>query len=216
MSLISYLLDLLFPPKCPFCRKLLDRKQLYCAACEQELPRLLEEECHWVIDGHLKCVTPFWYKEPVDEAIRRFKFHNARYYDRCFGQLMASKIEESDHFDVITWVPMLKKKQKKRGYNQAQLLAKVLSEETGIKTQLYLEKWKENAAQSTIHDDEARRGNTEGVYRMLEPDATLSNLRILLVDDVITTGSTLLACKKVLKEAGAAEVYCIGLARARK
>ncbi len=79
-----------------------------------------------------------------------------------------------------------------------------------------LVKVKNNAAQTSLDSDEARRLNTQGVYRLQSGVGTLEHRRILLVDDVVTTGSSLYASGKILLEAGVEEVVCLTFARARK
>lgn len=216
MSFFPWLMGLLFPEKCPFCQRILEDEYLLCEKCLEEIKENENRERQWYIGQELCCIAPFRYGNKIEEAVIRYKFSGARYYAPCFGSFMADMLEDTSSYDVVTWVPLHRKKLRKRGYNQAKLLAYVVAEETGIEVVSLLEKWKENQQQSTIEDDQTRRENTEGVYRMLSTEFEIENKRILLVDDIITTGSTLLSCQNVLIQAGAKSVTCLGFARSRK
>lgn len=216
MLIFSYILDLLFPAKCPFCRKLLEKNQLLCVECQTSLPRLSTDEQRWRIGEILTCYGVLWYRDNVPRAVKRFKFFNAPYYKVCFGSLMSEIVEQSETYHVITWVPMFFKKEKKRGYNQAELLAREIAMSTKISVEPLLEKWKDTVPQSSLDDDAMREKNAENVYRMSKMEKSIKNYKILLVDDVVTTGNTLLSCAQLLLEAGAQQVDCITLARSRK
>lgn len=216
MLIFSYILDLLFPPKCPFCRKLLEKNQLLCLECQTSLPRLSVEEQRWRIGEVLTCYGVLWYRDNVPHAVKRFKFFNAPYYKVCFGTLMSEIVEQSETYHVITWVPMFLAKEKKRGYNQAELLAREIAKITKIALEPLLEKWKDTVPQSTLDDDAMREKNAENIYRMSKMSKNVKNYKILLVDDVVTTGNTLISCVQVLLEAGVQQVDCITLARSRK
>lgn len=217
MKLFCWLLDLIFPKKCHFCRKIIEKGSPLCNECRENLPwTKTYDERFFPTDSQIFCMAPLWYRQKVEQAICRYKFSGERHYANCFGGLMAECLESPGNYDVISWVPLSKARRRSRGYNQAELLAKVVAENTGIFPDDLLVKTKHTAAQSSLGSDRARRSNPVGVYQMKVPEKRLDNLRILLVDDVVTTGSTLHSCEKVLKEAGAMEISCLCFARARK
>lgn len=113
-------------------------------------------------------------------------------------------------FDLITSVPMTKEKTKKRGYNQSRQLAKKISKIINIRYEETLFKIQKNSEQHTLGAKD-RKKNCVGVYQIIK-SARVKNKKILLCDDVITTGNTLLECVTVLKESRAKEVFCITLA----
>ena len=115
---------------------------------------------------------------------------------------------------MVTWTPLSRKRKRKRGFDQAELLARTAAGELGLPARKLLEKEKDNGPQSHLEDEAARRANVQGVYRLTGED--LSGLRVLLVDDVVTTGSTMGECARLLLEGGAAEVWGLTLAQARK
>lgn len=113
--------------------------------------------------------------------------------------------------DLVTWVPIHPRKLKLRGYNQAELLAKALSFNLGLPCMDLLSKKKETKPQSKLNREE-RLKNILGVFEP-KPSIMVFGKRILLVDDVITTGATASECARVLKKMGAEKVYVLALAR---
>ena len=118
-------------------------------------------------------------------------------------------------FDVVTWVPVSKKRLKERGYDQSELLARSACRRWGIRPVKMLRKIVDTPPQSTIEDAAARRANVLGAYEAVNVEE-IRNSRILLVDDIFTTGATMGECVRVLKEAGAASVVCVAAARTRE
>ena len=151
----------------------------------------------------------------VREAILSFKFKGRTEALDCFGSLMARTAaqEFSGEFDAVTWVPVSAKRLRKRGFDQARYLCASLCVDWHTTPQETLRKVRDNPPQSGLEEAGQRRANVLGVYRA--PDAA-AGLRVLLDDDVVTTGSTLSECARTLLTAGAAEVVCVTLAQARK
>ena len=214
MRLLRYLRNLLFPPKCCFCRRLLqDGQSNPCPECEKALPYTRGKA---VTDGRFfqKCISPLFYEDAVREAILRYKFQNAAYYAEPFGKLLSELVRERlrNEFDLITWVPLSKKRLRKRGYDQAMLLARATADHLEAVCVPLLEKFRNVPAQSGLGRVEQRRANVSGVYRAVRADL-IAGKRILLIDDVVTTGSTLSECARILLLSGAASVVCATLAR---
>ena len=200
------LLDFFFPRHCPFCGRVVG-KALLCETCEKELPY-----CREVRTGTFgRCAAPLYYEGAVREAILTFKFKGRTGALDCFGSLMARTAaqEFSGEFDAVTWVPVSARRLRKRGFDQARYLCASLCVDWHTAPQETLRKVRDNPPQSGLE----RRANVLGVYRA--PDAA-AGLRVLLADDVVTTGSTLSECARTLLTAGAAEVVCVTLAQARK
>nr|WP_326215774.1 ComF family protein [uncultured Oscillibacter sp.] len=216
MSIWEQLLNLFFPPKCPFCRRILDSPGV-CDTCRKELPWTEEHEAVREGTDGLRCAAPLWYEGKVREAILRLKFYGAAATAETLGALMAQCAAEhlSGEFDLVTWVPVSRKRRWKRGYDQAELLARAVCRAWGVKPAALLRKTMNNPAQSGLKEDAARRANVLGVYEM-RPGAEVSGRRVLLIDDVCTTGATLTECSKVLREAGADAVVCVCVAHARR
>lgn len=213
------LLDWLFSPKCPFCHHLLDEGEAgFCAACQKSLPWALGEQREQKPENLDGCVSPLFYREGVRSAVHRFKFYGRAEYAKVFAPLMAQCV--LDHwrettFDLVTWAPLSRRRLRKRGYDQAGLLAKEVGRQLGLPVEATLRKCRHTPAQSRQADSTARRENVSGAYAPL-PGRTWEGKRILLVDDVVTSGSTLGECARVLRTAGAGEVWAVTLARAGK
>ena len=121
----------------------------------------------------------------------------------------------SGAFDVVTWVPVSRRRLRSRGYDQARLLAESACRLWEVRPEQLLQKITDNPAQSGLKEEAARRANVLGVYEAAEPER-IQGCRILLVDDICTTGATLAECARMLRDAGAADVMCVCAALARR
>lgn len=160
------------------------------------------------------CVSPLYYENEVRDAILRFKFNDATVYADLFGEFLADCIKENlkGRYDIITWVPLSKTRLKKRGYDQAMLLAMSAALKLDDVAVELLSKTADVPAQSGVGSAEKRRANISGVYSVVDEELVRGR-RILVIDDIITTGSTLSECARTLRYSGAAEVMCCTLAR---
>lgn len=216
MHLYHRITNWLFPPKCILCGRLLEEGELdLCRECRLEAP---EYRGGKTTPQFLDSFTAVWYyEENVRKSLLRYKFGGARSYASGYGRLLAMRVLEqtASGFDVLTWVPTHPLRQLRRGYDQVELLAKAVGRELGIKPVALLKKVRHNPAQSGIHDAGRRRENVQGAYR-LRSGKSAARQRILLLDDILTTGATAGEAARVLKAAGAKEVHCAAIAAARK
>ena len=209
------IMDFFFPRKCPFCGVPVG-KELVCESCSRDLPftgdRALRRGA-----GYGRCASPLYYEAGVRKAILDLKFHGRLGGLSCFGRLMAECAAEqyAGEFDAITWVPVSKKRLKKRGYDQARYLAGSVCVDWHVSPEETLKKTVDNPPQSGLTDASARRANVLGVYEAVDRER-IAGRRWLLIDDVLTTGSTLAECTRVLMEAGAKDVMCLTLAAVRE
>ena len=159
----------------------------------------------------------WYYRDNVRRSIIRYKFYGKRNYHVSFGRFLAMRIlnEGLEQPDILTWVPVSAGRKRKRGYDQVELLARSVGKELGLEPVASLKKIRNVKPQSRLHDESARRANILGAYCVRDGDF-VAGKRILLLDDVITTGSTVSECAKTLLLAGAKEVYCAALAAAEK
>ena len=127
---------------------------------------------------------------------------------------MCLEQQHPEGFDEFTWVPVSPLRRFRRGYDQARLLAEAVGAEIGMKPKKLLRKHRHNRPQSSLTGEE-RRGNVLGVYEM-HPKYSVKGKRILLIDDVFTTGATAEECARVLLTAGAKSVSCGTVAAAQK
>ena len=206
------ILDLIYPPKCVLCNETIVKKKEYiCKSCEDNLK--IEVKVQSIGQEGVKCLSIFKYKGSIKNAIWRFKFKGYKQYSEFFAKLMANEIlsEFKDmSFDFISFVPLRKERIKNRGYNQAQCLALDISSIINVPCKDVLVKIKSNHVQHEL-DLVHRRENVKGVYDVIE-SLDIKNKTILLCDDIVTSGSTLDECVKVLLENGAKEVVCSTIA----
>ena len=211
------LLDLLFPPRCVFCGKLLPGgTRDICPRCQRELPWLEGAQAEQTGEFFTLCVSPLRYQDQVRESIRRYKFKGRRGYHKAYGRLVAQCVHDhlAGRYDLITWVPLSDKRRRERGYDQSFLLASAAALELGEVAVETLRKDRNTAAQSGLEGEAERRANVLGAYSPVDPEL-VEGRRVLLIDDVVTTGSTFSECARVLRGMGASEVLCAALARAR-
>lgn len=220
------LLDLLFPPRCAGCRL---RGLWLCEGCAATLPRLQPPVCRYcgrptkavatcpdcwksrpATDG---VVSPLLFQDTLRKLIHRFKYRNARYLAQPLAMLLAGEVRSSlPAADAIVPVPLHPSRLRKRGYNQAALLATALAPELGVRVvDGCLVRVRDTPPQMGLPAAERRR-NVRNAFRCV--DKQLAGLTIIVVDDVCTTGATLDACAKALKTGGAKVVYGLTLARA--
>lgn len=216
-KLLDNILGVLFPPRCCFCRGFLSTGENgICCACAEKLP-FTKGGGAQSFDFVKKCAAPFYYEGNVRESLLRFKFKGASVYAGTYGRLLAGCVREclSGEYDLISWVPLSEKRLRERGYDQAMLIALSMALELSDVAVETLRKDADVAPQSQTGAAEERRANIAGAYSC--PDAELvQGRRILLVDDIVTTGSTLSECARTLGRAGAESVTAVCVARSRE
>lgn len=221
------LLDLLFPPRCAGCGRM---GEWLCAACLEQAPRMegrLCERCGRVLSGGKRCLVcgsgtfalsqvraPFFFEGAIQQAVHGLKYRGRRVLAEPLAGLLAGYLRN------LTWpaasivaVPLHPERERARGYNQSLLLARGLAGTMGWPLlEQGLVRWRPTRPQVGL-DAAGRRANVHGAFRW--EDAGPPPRRVLLVDDVYTTGATMEACAEALREAGAAEVRALALARPR-
>ena len=210
-------LDLLYPRKCPYCQMILtDPEQPLCTECQSRLPWLTGEEARREVDFTSGCFSPLRYQGPVPEAVHRYKFGCKRSYGPKFGLILAQCVQDQKLpvLDGVTWAPLSRRRLRKRGFDQAELLARETARHLELPVFSLLEKTRHTAPQSGLSGEAARRANALGAYS-LRSGVDLRGRKLLLIDDVVTTGATLSECARLLRQEGA-EVYCAALARAHR
>ena len=212
MSRKDRILDFFFPTRCAFCGAILEESgDGVCSACRKALPRAAETErkCDFV----RAYTAPFYYEEPVRQGMLAYKFRNAPSRGKVFGRMIGEDLLRRgiDGFDLISWVPLSAKRHRRRGYDQARLLAEAAAEALGTTAVPLLRKARDVSPQSRLRTPEERRANISGCYVVRSADAVRGK-RILLIDDIITTGSTLSECARMLLTAGAVSVRGAALA----
>lgn len=202
----SRLLSVFFPNCCPFCRRVILDSLDFCADCSKKLPKTHFER---YTPGGYYCVAALPYTKEYADAVKRFKFRKEAYCARPFASLLLKAAEqglEVSGFDCVSCVPMHKKELRRRGFNQSELIACAFSELSGIPFVNLLEKKTANSPQHSLLR-EHRAENVKNAFAAVDKDF-VKGKNILLIDDIITTGSTLGECARILRKNGAQSINC--------
>lgn len=214
MMLLKWISSWLFPDKCILCGRILEQAETdLCKSCRLDAPECPVSKLKYpYID---QWIALWYYEGDVRKSLLRYKFHNRRNYAAGYGRLLAMKLlrEDRTDFDLLTWIPISQQRLRKRGFDQVQLLAEKVAAELQITPVRTLEKIHNNRQQSRIVGHAQRKANVLGVYKPVEP-ASFAGKRVLLLDDILTTGATASECAKVLLTAGAQEVQIAVIATA--
>ena len=205
-------LKILYPPKCILCRTLLSKEQTdLCHSCRQDAPEFKNSNLRFSFVAGWSAV--WYYKDAIRGSIHRFKFRGCRHYAKSYGRILAAKLEKEEllDFDVLTYVPVATLRRCTRGYDQVELICNAVGKELNITPVKALKKIRNTPPQSGIADVARRRANVLGAYSCPHPEL-VKGKRVLLLDDVITTGATASECSRVLMTAGAVSVRCACLA----
>ncbi len=203
------LISAVFPARCAICGQVTAGGRRICPRCEeQSLPqalfRRLEESTSF--DGDVFCVSPFLYEGLPRRMVLDLKFRgkkkNAKWLAERLLLVLPPRWQTAD---VVCWVPMSAIRKKERGYDQSELIARQTARKLGRPCRKLITKFRENQTQHEL-DARERAINVMGVYK--SNPSRVSGKRILLIDDIVTTGATLSACIQALKKAGAAEIHC--------
>ena len=215
MKILDALLELLYPTRCAFCHKQTGGGQI-CRKCAGSLPYTEDGEQVRNFRFVEKCASPLYYEGDVRASLLRYKFNGLSFYWKIYCEILSKCVDENEiSCDIITWVPLSKARLRQRGYDQARLLAEGLAEHMGVECARLLRKTRNNPAQSSMGGAEKRRANVSGAYEAVDAGRT-EGRRVLIVDDIVTTGSTLSECAAVLTMAGAKSVTAATVARTRE
>lgn len=226
------ILQILYPARCPVCHDIAPWHEEICPECRKKLPYVTTKRCRIcgkpVEDSEILCddcqkirhsyeegIGVFLYDDVMRETMSYLKYKHRREYGRVLGNLVFEYAREKIRLwqpEAVVPVPMYKKKMEERGYNQAEEIARPIAERSGIplRTDLLFRTHKTEAMKNLTAVQ--RRQNLTHAF------STCSGRmpkRILLVDDIYTTGATIDACAAALKAAGTARIYfltvCIGM-----
>lgn len=217
VRLYSKAINIIFPKKCIFCGKCIahDSEILACGDCMRNLPLERNKRCFEVRWKNVSFVAaPFEYNKFVRRAIHLFKFSERSHYAKTFAYFMNDVLKDvlkTEAFDVVIPVPLGKKALRKRGYNQSELMAYELDGLSDIVDTEALIKVKEKGAQSK-KESQQRIRDIKGCFKCVK---NLNGARVLLVDDVCTTGATLSTCADELLKMGASRVCCVTAAKTK-
>ena len=221
MSLLTDLKELLLPRTCPVCGKLLMAgEDVLCAFCAIGLPRYRIQNIDdnrllrmiWDKADVRRATTFLSYNHysPYHNLIIGFKFNGMSDLAVRLGQWAALEAKKTDFWesaDALVPVPLTWRRRWRRGFNQAEMLARGMSEVTGLPVVNLLKRTRNRTPQSRL-SGETRLKNAEGIYQATIPDEWRGK-RLVLVDDVMTTGATLASCAQALLDADRSATICI-------
>src|SRR6059036_2061952 len=235
-ELFQAAVSLLYPATCSICGKQVRADEYLCEGCEAKIVRIVPpfcETCSEPFEGSINAaftcancahrtihfdaaVAAYRGRGIVRDVIHEFKYGRQIHLRHLIARWLRAALDDerlrNSHFDVIVPVPLHATRQRERGFNQASLLATLLSAQTSIPAKPVLERIRYTTTQTAL-DRSERMENLHNAFR-LRKNADVRGLRVLLIDDVLTTGSTLNECARVLKRAGALSVHAATAARA--
>lgn len=210
----AVLRDLIWPRRCVLCRRLTGpAAERICPACAAALPEPISGARR---GAHYKrWAAALWYEEPFRTSFLRFKFGGCRFYAEDFGPLLAEAVRKQlgTDFDLMSYIPISFLRRRKRGYDQTLLLAEAAGARLGMAPVRTLRKKNLVRPQSRTHGTGERERNIRNAFRVTDPELVRGK-RILLIDDVLTTGATVSEASRVLLAAGAKSVCVATLAAA--
>jgi ComF family protein len=207
-------------PVCPAC--LAEPRPLaaeyFCAQCRTPFvnPAPLDEQgrcplCRRGLRGFDAAYCFGSYEDPLRALIHLFKYTRIRTLAGPLGEMIASAVPRDQSFDVVTPMPLHWRRRLTRGFNQSELLARAVARRYGLRVENVVSRRKATPAQAGLSNAK-RRANVAGAFQVKRPQA-IAGRRVLLVDDVMTTGATAAACAAALRQAGASYVALLTLAR---
>lgn len=225
ISFLDRFFDLIAPRLCSVCGcRLTVSEKVICAPCNRHLPRtdyalspLDNPLCRifWKQIPIEKAASWFYYsaKSPASRAIYDLKYHHRAAIGHQLGEIMACEMQANGFFegiDLLIPVPLTKGRMRERGYNQSLLITEGVAHITHIPIENKVLKRIRFDGSQTQQNIELRRENVKDAFRLQHPECIIGR-HLLLIDDVITTGSTMLACAKELAKAGNIKVSVLSL-----
>lgn len=216
------ILDAIFPKKCfgcgnlggYFCEKCvsgLERRRLICPMCTREsVGGWVHGRCR-TARGMDRLIAPFRYAGAFQFALKRVKYSSSWEVLQAMFDVFFAEAEDffSDYEGVVVGVPMYSQKERSRGFNQAEMLGRMLAHRLGVKYLPVLIRTRKTKSQYGLSKKE-RGENIRGAFQL---SGDVKDKKVLLVDDVWTSGATIRECGKVLKRGGAKEVWGVCLGR---
>ena len=214
VEILEKIFDILFPPVCGFCGKIC--KEHLCENCKKEIDAKSICKVEKIEDKYFdEKAYIMRYDGKLRDKILLYKFKEEAYLYKTFAKIVLNSKKICDilkTYDIIVPVPIHKKRKGLRGYNQSELIAREIAKNIDeLKIANVLKKVKNNPRQSSL-DKQNRIENVKNAYEIANKEI-ICNKRIILFDDIYTTGATANECSKVLKQNGAKYILVLSLAK---
>ncbi len=213
--MLENMIHLFYPKVCGICGEI--SKDDICNKCKVKIKKYSRNKKHiYLTKYYTTHMYLFDYQDIIRQKILQYKFQEKSYLFRCFVKIIVNDKKICGflkNYDIIIPVPISKKRKKLRGYNQSELIAKMIAKQVDKLEYRcdILYKPKDTLPQSSL-DKEKRQENIQDAY-YIKNEEVVQNKKILLLDDIYTTGSTVNECSKVLKQAGIKEIGVLTLAK---
>lgn len=216
--MLDYILDLIYPNVCGFCNTI--NKESLCNNCEERINQKLlcnidnyENDDTKYFTNHIYL---FKYSDEIRSKILDYKFNDKPYIYKTFAKIIIKNEKICGFlrkYDIIIPIPIHRKRKNTRGYNQSELISKeILKKITNLKIETNIIIKNKNTIPQSVLNRKERNENVKNVY-IIKNTEKINNKRVLLLDDIYTTGSTVNECSKLLKLNGAKEIGIITLAK---
>ena len=199
---------------CPVCWNSLEiEEKPYCSECKLDLDISQTHNCSTYLD---RVYSLGMFDENFQEMIHHFKYKGKVSAGKSLGIRLAQELKKQSVSDVacLIPVPLHKARKRERGFNQSEIVAESLGAELNLKIEKNILSRIKNTRDQTKLSIEERKQNVAGAFQVQDKQKILQGQKIILVDDVITTGATLNECARVLKQAGAKEILAVTIAKA--
>ena len=214
--MIRLIEQILYPQTCVLCGKVLANGHIdLCPDCRETGPEFIISKKRL---SHIAHWTALWYyKGNARTSIIKYKFRNQRSYSKAYGRLLAIRLQQDNltDFDFVTWIPVSFRRKLTRGFDQVQKIGVTVSQELNLPLVSTLKKVIHNKPQSSLEGTAQRKANTLGAYTGPHPEL-VAGKRILLLDDIVTTGATASEAARTLLIAGAKEITFAAVAASQE
>lgn len=228
----------IFPERCPGCNDILferEKEKGFCRSCSEKIFYIgdggcvkcgkaladfrqdLCMDCRKKHHAFVQNRAVYAYERPMKEAMYRFKYSNCRAYRRTFAEdawRIYGKWLRNLDVDAVVPVPMYAKKKRRRGYNQAEVFAEEIAGRLDCRLDTWLVVRTKNTAALKNLNEQGRKKNLENAFKIRKNSVKLN--KILLIDDIYTTGSTLDGVTEALLASGVGQVYCLTICAGRE
>lgn len=225
------ILDILFPPICLNCQKNIESNEficknclnlikinnaLFCPACFTRRPYNKKICSHAYYPNYMLAAATNYDNEAIKNLIHYFKYKNFKSLAPFFGEIILEYIKNSEinlsDYEIL-YIPLYKNRERQRGYNQSKLIAKYVASSLNLPLINNLKRTRNTKPQASLKNNSEREKNTKNCFELTHPEE-IKNKKIILIDDVFTSGATMNEAVKILKDNYAKKIIALVIAKA--